>query len=571
MLSTDRLCMGCMNDNGGERVCPICGFVAGTQNAENCLPIQSFIDSRFLVGKATEENGEGITYIGWDTAENHIVQIREYFPVPLSLRRPDNSVDAKEGSEYAFNAGLMDFLALGKKLQEVSLAAVLPVIETVEENNTAYRISVAASGIVLREFLLRNGGMLTFESARPLFMPLITALISLHQNGILHGGISPETILVGRDGKLRLIGFSTAALRQSGTAINAQIFPGYAAIEQYRGEPITESTDVYGLAATLFRVLMGSNLPEATERLEDDRMNVPAKIADALPKAVLAALANALQILPENRTATMEEFRLDLAPALDTTGNFVPVSAPKNPQENEKTGSEKAKSAASKKKKTDPQTARNRRYVLMSAGITAGVFVVLAVVVWFTLLRIPKQAETPASSDSSLNSSENQISVISSTEKLLSVPDFTGKNMTIEDVRKEYADFKFEVLGKKYSAKAAGVIVGQDQKSGTEVPRDTTIYLTISLGPETLSVPSINGKTKEEALIALFEKGFLYQNIEIYEMEDESVDYHCVVKTDPAVGSSVSPDSKLTIYISKTKKQAPAPSSSSSANSSENR
>ena len=38
MVNTERLCPGCMNDNGGEKICPICGYNSAEHNGEDCLP-----------------------------------------------------------------------------------------------------------------------------------------------------------------------------------------------------------------------------------------------------------------------------------------------------------------------------------------------------------------------------------------------------------------------------------------------------------------------------------------------------------------------------------------------------
>lgn len=549
MLTFEKLCMGCMNDNGGEDTCPICGHVAGTQNPKGTLPIKTRIHGRYFVGKAIEANGEGITYIGWDNDENNIVNIREFFPTPLAKRNDDLSVGMNEGNEYLFNAALLDFIELGKKLQSISLAAVPEVCDIIECNGTAHIITKSVSGITLREFLLRNGGTLSWEQARPLFMPLISIITSLHKEGIIHGGISPETVIIGRDGKLRLTGFSIAQLRKSNSPINSQIFPGYAAIEQYGDteEQITAATDVYGFASTLFRVLIGSVLPEASDRITDDKMSIPAKVAEALPQAVLVSLANALQILFENRTKTMEDFKIDIAPAIDSTSSFVAGEVkPLKEKTAEKLGAVKEKTSA-------------KKYAIIAASITAGIFLILALILWLIIgkpfAKDDPEPEIPVSS-SQVSEVEPSSSTPSSTgEKLLSVPDFTNLNLTFEEICNQYPDFKYEILGKKYASKSAGIVVAQDIKAGSEVKRDTTIYLTISLGPETISMPDLKGKTQQEAIIELYKKGFLYHNITFYEIEDSDVDYHCVVKTDPAQGSTVSVDSTIKVYYSNVKKE----------------
>ena len=43
MLNTDRLCLGCMNDNGEADVCPICGYDAKTKNPKDALPTKFWI------------------------------------------------------------------------------------------------------------------------------------------------------------------------------------------------------------------------------------------------------------------------------------------------------------------------------------------------------------------------------------------------------------------------------------------------------------------------------------------------------------------------------------------------
>ena len=548
MLTFEKLCMGCMNDNGGEDTCPICGYVAGTKNPEGTLPIKTRIHGRYFVGKVLEINGEGITYIGWDNDENSIINIREFFPVPLAKRNDDLSVAMNEGDEYAYNTALLDFIELGKSLQGISISAVPETYDVIECNSTAYIITKSITGITLREFLLRNGGTLSFEQARPLFMPLISAIISLHKSGIIHGGISPETVIVGREGKLYLTGFSIPELRKSGSHINSQIFPGYAAIEQYNhDDSITPATDVYGFASTLFRVLMGSTLPEASERITDDKMSIPAKIAEALPQAVLVALANALQILFENRTKTMEDFKLDIAPAVDSTASFVAgetVAKKEKPVSSKVTSSGKTPSA--------------KKYAVISASVTAGIFLIIALSLWLIVgkpFKKDPEPQLPVSSSQVSEPDESSSTPSNTGEKLLSVPDFTNLNLTFEEICNQYPDFKYEILGKKYASKSAGIVVAQDIKAGSEVKRDTTIYLTISLGPETITVPDIKGKTEQEAIIELYKKGFLYHNITFYEIEDSSVDYHCVVKTDPAFGSTVSPDASIKIYYSSVKSE----------------
>ena len=129
MISTDRLCMGCMNDNGGERICPICGFDSKTQNPKEAVSIKTVINDRFMVGKVLSENGEGISYIGWDTENDAIVVIKEYFPDGAAKRNADKTVSIVKGMEYTFNEGLLEFLEINKTIKGSDLPSLVPVID----------------------------------------------------------------------------------------------------------------------------------------------------------------------------------------------------------------------------------------------------------------------------------------------------------------------------------------------------------------------------------------------------------------------------------------------------------
>ena len=73
MVNTDRLCLGCMNDNGGEKVCPICGYDSTEDNGAAQLAVGTWLNAnRYLLGRVIDEGGDGVTYIGWDNDANAV-------------------------------------------------------------------------------------------------------------------------------------------------------------------------------------------------------------------------------------------------------------------------------------------------------------------------------------------------------------------------------------------------------------------------------------------------------------------------------------------------------------------
>ena len=547
MHNTDRLCLGCMNDNGGEQVCSICGYDAKTKNPKGSLPAGTWLEDRFLIGKVLDSNGEGISYIGWDNFRDCVVYIREYFPTVVAKRNADGSVAIAEGGAYAFNEGILEFLELNRKLANIGeeLPSLSPVTAVFEHGGSAYAVSKApAASITLREFLMRNGGTLTWDQVRPLFLPLFTTIDKLHQAGIIHGGISPETVLVCRDGKLRISGICIKPIRTTSTNLEYQLFPGFAAPEQYgitEAGDIGAHTDVYAIAATVFRVLMGTNPPEASERLESDNMAVPSKIAQQLPKSVLTALANALQVYSADRTADMEFFKSELLQA----ENDAPVLVP-----DKKTG---AKSDTEGKAKNKFKFDQSKKYALIAAGVTIGVF---AVIISLVLIIMNKPSDNSSDITSTfvsvpqVNQAGDVAESYTSTENLYSVPDLKKVPLSKILDNDDYEMFKFKVAEKRYDNQIApGAIIEQSVAAGTSVKRETEISVVVSLGPQNVTVPSVKAKTKDEAIIALLKAGFLYDNIDVKDKWDDTQAPLMAISTDPATGTKANVDGKIYLYI----------------------
>ena len=554
MLNTDRLCLGCMNDSGEAKVCPFCGYDAETKNPEDTLPTKFWINDRYLVGKVIYSNGEAISYIGWDNQENSIVVIKEYFPLGAAHRNPDKTVSIVEGKEYTFNEGLLSFKEINEILRDNEIACIIPVNAVFEENGTIYAIFPNIPAIPLREFLTKNGGTLDWEQAKLLFVPLVEAVSKVNALGIIHRGISPETILVGKDGKLHLAGFAVRNLRFANNDFTTQLYPGYAAAEQYNIDGFEEGshTDVYALCAILFRTLIGTVPPEATSRLNNDSMTIPARFAEAIPRNVLASLANGLQVNPKERTANAEILKTALTTA--------------DPQETVvHTSVEDTYSSNSKKKKNDKKQKKSgstAKYVIISALCTALVFAAVFAALAGTVFKdvfFPESAATSSPTESySEAPSVDQIGSYDSeaveSVKLYSVPNVLGKYYSdIEELQKEdelYEKFIFIIKDKEYSDKyPKGTICSQSVKAGEEVQKETEIKVVISLGPKEIKIANVVGLTPDAAKLELLKQGFLYDNIVIEEMYNSEEEPGTILEQEPKFGSSVNTEVGVKLFI----------------------
>ncbi len=496
MINSENLCMSCMRDTGGAWQCPHCGYNVDTPQIMPYLPVRTVVSGRYIVGRLLEYNGDGATYIAWDMSEQKAVKLREFLPDTLCSRKAgEKALTVMSGCETAYNDCLADFLELWRRLTRMSgLSALENVFEVFEENATAYAVTEYIESISLRDYLLRNkAGYISWERARSLFMPVLSTLGMLHTAGIIHRGISPVTLYIGRDAKMRIGGFSIWQARTARGDLTAQLFPGYAAVEQYGFEGKQGPwTDIYAFAATLYRALIGTDPIEATERLTNDRLMVPGKFAEQLPAYVINGLINALQILPEDRTRSVEQFRAELsasptATASDFAGGTAPevVKEPVKKQQTEKKPAAQKQQPKNNGKKLD----ENKLLILKTALISAivGLVIFLIVVLAF--------------GDKIGFNSPEQETEVSTRNELVQVPNFVNRNYAEVTATPFWTNnFVFERAEAYSDTVSKGYIIAQSVSADSEVNAGTKIVLTVSLGIEQFELPYVIGMDFADAV-----------------------------------------------------------------------
>lgn len=513
MISSDNLCMSCMREIGNATKCPHCGYYADSAQISPYLPVRTVIANRYMAGKILEYNGEGATYIGWDLAEKKAVKIREFIPDNFTIRSSSNlNLQIMRGSENLFNELRQSFEELWTKLARMKgLSALISVNDVVQDYGTSYAIYDHFEGISLRDFLLRSQtGYITWERARQLLMPILSTLGTLHSAGIIHRGISPSTLVIGTDGKIKITGFCIGQARTVRSGLNCQIFDGYAAIEQYgfSGQQNTW-TDIYAFAAVLYRTLIGSDPIPAKERMSNDRLMVPGKFAEALPAYVINGLINALQIQPQDRTKTVEQLRAELSasPSAAAASNHYArpaappvVSAPSaqpaaNPVVTRPVPQRKSTPAKPATPKKKVRALSNLSLALLTAY--ACVLIGLIPVTVFML-----------TDDGNKHNSGS--SAVSDNAEMIEVGNYVGKNYEDFLMNSAYTDkFKFKFVREPSDTVAADIVINQSIDAGKTAPKGSEITLVVSSGKAQIVLVDYSGFTYEEAEKLLTEAGFV--------------------------------------------------------------
>ena len=143
----------------------------------------------------------------------------------------------------------------------------------------------------------------------------------MHKEGILHRDIAPDNIFVTKDGDVKLIDFGASryATTSYSRSLSVIIKPGYSPEEQYRSRGDQgPHTDVYALAATLYKMITGKTPPDAMERrakletLKKDILEEPSFIIKDISINRENAILNALNAKIEDRTETVDLFIKEL-------------------------------------------------------------------------------------------------------------------------------------------------------------------------------------------------------------------------------------------------------------------
>lgn len=250
---------------------------SGSGGGFTALPSGTRLDGRYVIDSVIAAGGFGITYMARHEALDDICAIKEHFPRQFATRDgATGRVSATD--ESTFNWALERFLGEGRSLVRCKHPNVVAVKDIFEGNGTAYLVLAFEDGMSLKTYIERLGRPPTQAELDRLLAPLLDALEYVHAQGLMHRDLAPDNILIRNDGSPVLIDFGSArqAIAERSQVLSSIIKSGFSPPEQYTTDGRAQGpwTDIYALAATLYRMITAGPPPEATTRASGIEMTL---------------------------------------------------------------------------------------------------------------------------------------------------------------------------------------------------------------------------------------------------------------------------------------------------------
>ncbi|MBQ4626033.1 MAG: PASTA domain-containing protein, partial [Clostridia bacterium] len=217
---------------------------------------------------------------------------------------------------------------------------------------------------------------------------------------------------------------------------------------------------------------------------------------------VINGLINSLQILPEDRTRTVEQLRAELSASPVATA----VSGQYQQKPSAPAKAPAAKQPAPAKAQKKSSSRNSMQTIIVSAVICIIAGLLLFSILSFTVFKDSFNFSKPGSDTTTVSQTEAEP---------IAVPEFAGRSyLDIISNPVFKSNFKFETQYVNNDEIDEGYIVTQSIAKDTMVQPGTTITLYVSKGEEKIVLPNVVGSDFEEAEKRLTELGFVCKKVE---------------------------------------------------------
>ena len=527
-------------------------------------PMAHRLAGRYEVRSLIGRGGMAEVHLGFDTRLSRVVAIK--------MLRRDLAQDS------IFQARFRREAQSAASLNHPNIVAVYDTGEEIIEDATGRSIAVPyivmeyVEGHTVKD-LISDGTAVPINEAIEIVSGVLSALQYSHANHLVHRDIKPGNIMLTSDGKVKVMDFGIArALTDSQatmTQTNAVVGTAqYLSPEQARGETVDERSDLYSTGVVLFELLTGrppfkgdsavAVAYQHVEQIPPTPSSILSDIPDSLDRVVLKSLAKNREDRYPSATAMLADLQrvargLDVgAPPADSWATEVLPAA----------GMASARTAATTPMAAIPSHAPAAAMAATSTSLPAVATddsaneaakarkrrtAIIATVLLIALLLI--------------GGSVWALTRGTAAHESIAVPNVVGLTQAEAKTQIEQAGFTWELNPDKVTSDtvAEGSVASTDPTAGTQAEKGATVRVTISSGPDSVTLPdNLVGMSPDDARKAIEALGLKWE-LDSSKVASDTVPEGKVAQTNPSPGSKVKAGQTIRAYLSSGSDQVDVP------------
>ena len=262
---------------------------------------------RFKVIEEIGRGAMGVVYRAHDSALGRTVAIKTI---------------ALTGSAAERDMHEARFLQEARAAGSISHPSIITIYDVGREGDIAFIAMELLEGRDLRD-MIREVSLMPTRSVA-IAAAVAEGLAYAHERGIVHRDIKPGNIMVLPDGRVKIMDFGIARLREPTVKTQTGVLlgsPQYMSPEQIVGQPFDHRADIFSLGLVLYEMLTGAkpfqgeDIPELMFKVANMPATPPSHIAPDLPPVIDYIVARALKKKADERYQSAAEFAKDLREA----------------------------------------------------------------------------------------------------------------------------------------------------------------------------------------------------------------------------------------------------------------